>query len=144
MAGLLLDEIFSRDIDTEPKNSPDFVRFIDVDGELFASVYDVMGQTCLCTRDHASKLWIRFKERGIQGMEHKFPGQGSRKTPIMTYEGFQQMIPDVIASMRLPFRQKEDMLAGFDVEYTKPRVYIRVRAEDDIHGDIKGPQRIAD
>jgi very-short-patch-repair endonuclease len=137
MARLLLDEIFSRDIDTVPLDSPHYVRLAYVESELRASVIDVLVQLSICDKSRSKyKFWSDLKQRGYEVTKHQFAGPGERQIPVMTYQGFLGMIPDAISFRQIPFYKKQAMLAGFNVDYTKPRVYIRTRAEDDIHGDL--------
>jgi very-short-patch-repair endonuclease len=133
MAGLLLDEIFSRDVDTVYS---DIVRLIEIDGQLCASVYDVKA-VIIHDRNH-TQWWQRALKKW-PGMVYKLarPAGARHKTPVMDHPNMTQLMHRAITDRQVSFARKQCMLIGFEQasEQDCPR-YIQARAEDDIHGDI--------
>ena len=90
------------------------IRRIEIEGVAYFSVLDIFEHYGSAgSADNPAKYWARSKARiekqsgdVIPGLgEHKFPGQGSRKTPIVTYKAFWRIVQSSDLKEWEPLRQ---------------------------------------
>jgi len=90
------------------------IRRIEIEGVAYFSVLDIFEHYGSAgSADNPAKYWARSKARiekqssdVIPGLgQHKFPGQGSRETPIVTYKAFWRIVQSSDLKEWEPLRQ---------------------------------------